>query len=594
SDDAVYNSEYACVGAGHTSEECAHYHAGNYYNLAAAIASNSAGSLNSSYATANNDICPKGWRLPKGKASTDTAFTREFSQLFYSAGATTSIDATGYATGGLNTIRNNPMFFVRGGYINGSALNNRANYGYYWTGSTYNSEVSYYTYFYSSGLNSDYINIPSWSPATPNRYNGYSVRCLSETPSYTTTVNFAGTGITSVTLTNGADTKTVTTSGSTVSLKQSATYRVTATLATGYEFDSWATTAGGVLGSTSTNPATYKVNGDTTLTATGQEAPSYSVTVNFDSNVSSIGFYNPDLGTQQVTTSGDIVTLKRGVKYTVSSSYSSGYVADQWTTTTGGTFSSLTNNATTYVTNGTTTIDLDSREATNMQDLTLTACQTLASSDYYMVKDSRDNSTYPVRYIAGGCWMTQNLRITGTVSATDSNFTGNDYNVSAYSLASADSSYSGHCNGSNGYNYACAKDSGDIIKGVWYNYTSVTAGTITGSSNSNVPTQDICPAGWHLPSSGSGSSGSVNNLLSYKNQFAPVEGGYYTDSGQLSYLNDGYWWTTGVYSDTGRYNLGYYNRQNKDILHVGGITEYSNACWSRRFIGVYARCVLTN
>ncbi len=36
--------------------------------------------------------------------------------------------------------------------------------------------------------------------------------------------------------------------------------------------------------------------------------------------------------------------------------------------------------------------------------------------------DVRDNSTYTVAKLQGACWMTQNLRITGTVNAQYSNF----------------------------------------------------------------------------------------------------------------------------------------------------------------------------
>ena len=62
--DTKYDSLLACTTAGHTEGECKHYHAGNYYNWTAAIASNNSSSLTTQYTNAPNSICPKGWRLP--------------------------------------------------------------------------------------------------------------------------------------------------------------------------------------------------------------------------------------------------------------------------------------------------------------------------------------------------------------------------------------------------------------------------------------------------------------------------------------------------------------------------------------------------
>ena len=54
SDDIKYTSLSNCTSAGHTEGECKHYHAGNYYNWTAAIASNNSSSLTTQYSNAPN------------------------------------------------------------------------------------------------------------------------------------------------------------------------------------------------------------------------------------------------------------------------------------------------------------------------------------------------------------------------------------------------------------------------------------------------------------------------------------------------------------------------------------------------------------
>ena len=203
-----------------------------------------------------------------------------------------------------------------------------------------------------------------------------------------------------------------------------------------------------------------------------------------------------------------------------------------------------------------------------MQNLTLADCQSSASSDNLTVTDRRDDNDYTVKYINGQCWMTQNLRLTGTVSATDSNFSGSDFNASQYSLDSTDSSYANHCDSTNGYNYACAKDSGSETTGAWYNYYAASAGTVSTNSNTNPTTSDICPSGWHLPSAPNTTTDTDFNILignttsSWQNPtsgllaFDGIAGGYY-GSGTLNLQDRGYWWSATAYDVTNRYYLSY-------------------------------------
>ena len=124
-----------------------------------------------------------------------------------------------------------------------------------------------------------YVGKVKYTVVHPNYSNADST-----IDSYNVPVNFAGTGIENVTFTaTGYPTRTVSTSGSTANLIQGATYTVTATIASGYEFVSWALNGSsyGTLGSTSTNPTTFTPNANSAsavITATGQST-AYTVTI---------------------------------------------------------------------------------------------------------------------------------------------------------------------------------------------------------------------------------------------------------------------------------------------------------------------------
>ena len=207
---------------------------------------------------------------------------------------------------------------------------------------------------------------------------------------------------------------------------------------------------------------------------------------------------------------------------------------------------------------------------TCMQTFTANMCEAQASDAPVTLTDARDGSTYTVRYLQGACWMTQNLRLTDTVSSEYSNFSTNStFNPCVGDLTAGDS-----------YDEARCHDSGSTETGVWYNYASASAGTITGSSNDTLATEDICPAGWHLPSYDTAKpAGSVNSLLDLpiKSYFSPVTGGYYPYGSPYD-TDYGYWWSSVARNDMTRYHLNY-----------GGSSL--NTSYSNRRSGLYIRCV---
>ena len=181
---------------------CTHYHAGNYYNWSAAVATNSTNTSDykTRYYSAPNSICPAGWRLPYGPESTTNKYS-EMNALWVTQGvATNYIAGTGDATykttnniAGFTAIRQSPLYMVRTGYAdtttgyngNGSDLNTNARVvgiassGYYTTSTVSGDSYAYMSYFTYSKLYPDYTDTSSSSPNNFSRKKmGLSVRCV--------------------------------------------------------------------------------------------------------------------------------------------------------------------------------------------------------------------------------------------------------------------------------------------------------------------------------------------------------------------------------------------------------------------------------
>ena len=222
------------------------------------------------------------------------------------------------------------------------------------------------------------------------------------------------------------------------------------------------------------------------------------------------------------------------------------------------------------------------------------------ASDTNVIKnvyDYRDTNDYSVRYMNGACWMTQNLRFSGT--SINSSYT--DINTSKtitwYDLGTEGAS-SGKCGSANGYSYACkhspnsTNDSTALNQytadqiGVYYNYMAASALSVTSSSNSTTSIYSLCPKNWGMPSyiEGNVNSGDVYGLRTDQNlvdadSFEPVLGGYYYNNKPSYVTTYGNWWTTVASGDTYRRRLYYVNK---------GLTTSD----APRYYGYYLRCVL--
>lgn len=432
--------------------------------------------------------------------------------------------------------------------------------------------------------------------ANTNTYHLYAMWSLK---TYNVTVNFAGSGVSSVTFTNSTygNATTVTSSGGTTSLKHGVSYAITMTFSSGYEFVSWATASNGTLGSTSANPTTYTVTGTSTLTATGKSS-GYPLKINFGTGIYGVMVKSGSLTGNSmgvVTTSGGTVTLtSTSTKYYLLPLYKSGYTFSSWSAS-GGTATSdtsasggygyyyytaksgVTNTATISAT--TLTTATTSTSLTAMQNLSASTCTHAPKA----VRDTRDNAVYYIQRLADGkCWMLENLRLgdTSTIPLTSSNTNSNGsytlpasgttcfttttncdssgdsthtaYTVAAINTASKTTTKTGY---GPGRNYV----------GVYYNYCAASVGTICNASNYSNASYDICPAGWKMPVGGSSNSaGSYYYLYNtgYKaNQNAfryalstPLSGAFNNGSsgGQGS---TGYFWSATRSNDTYMYIL---------------------------------------
>ena len=233
----------------------------------------------------------------------------------------------------------------------------------------------------------------------------------------------------------------------------------------------------------------------------------------------------------------------------------------------------------------------DISNATYMQEVG-TCPSTLTTGQVYTLKDSRDEQEYKVAKLADNkCWMLDNLRLDPSDSTTLNNITASNTNADATSI---DKFKNG--GGTTGDQYPTAKinnaawtsssqnyysipmtintyknttttsygaGSGKI--GVYYNYCAASAGSycygngIThGAPPSGDATQDLCPAGWRMPTGNT--SGEYQALFTAynNNQIATDSGsfqqglsiplsGWFVD-GSVNYQGGlGFWWSSTQY-----------------------------------------------
>ena len=237
--------------------------------------------------------------------------------------------------------------------------------------------------------------------------------------------------------------------------------------------------------------------------------------------------------------------------------------------------------------------DITINDITKMQDfLGLNTTEktkvisSMTANQDYSLQDTRDSKTYKIRKLSDGkVWMSQNLAYQkGTLYPVQTNVTTNKIISSCATstgycdLANATTTTS-PCYGSYGgtitggsYNNACLYSSGS---NTWYNYAAASAGSIVGTNNTAETTQDICPAGWKLPS-----QQDINGVISYFASTNPGYGGYYANGVLENSSTHAYWLSSTASGQATRYYLSY----------VSGSTSIGTANF--RMAGSFIRCLV--
>jgi uncharacterized protein (TIGR02145 family) len=157
-----------------SSTGTAQYHLGNYYNWAAAIASNDSSQYGAYNETTgeyenletNQSICPAGWTLPYAFYNNNTDQSEgDFANLWTEYGW----DSTNYNFSDITNLTGAPLYFTPAGGFYGY-LGNVGSHGYFWSPGAYDG----------SHAHSAYFSVDGYADPANGSLRGYgnSVRCL--------------------------------------------------------------------------------------------------------------------------------------------------------------------------------------------------------------------------------------------------------------------------------------------------------------------------------------------------------------------------------------------------------------------------------
>ena len=274
--------------------------------------------------------------------------------------------------------------------------------------------------------------------------------------------------------------------------------------------------------------------------------PSHTLTVTYGTGVSNVTVNGVSI------VNGGTITLEEGVSHPIKAFFNPNYNFSSWSATS-GVLGSSSQQFTTYKigsSNATLTITASTFSGNVMQNLNPTLCTTTETK----VKDNRDNRVYAIKRLNdGNCWMIDSLKLGATALATD--LTSSNTNISSTITASV---FNGWRVSTPTSTYAAGKVvSNDGLDhytsteyGTLYNFYAASGGTISGNSNSNNASYDICPAGWRLPT-----GGSVSDFATLVNSYNTFRIHAPTSIGGAGFGFSGYSSGTSV---TGKETYGYY------------------------------------
>ena len=317
--------------------------------------------------------------------------------------------------------------------------------------------------------------------------------------------------------------------------------------------------------------------------------PSHSLTVTYGTGISSIQVNGTTIP------NGETVELETGFPYIITMNREAGYYS-YWSATS-GTIGHADTSTTTYtIGNNDAVLTANaSYVTTEIQNLPQSSCTTTASQ----VRDTRDNHVYTIQKLADNkCWMMENLDLGRTELTTD--LTPANTNLSTTIAASTFNSWK-KVSGSNSYTDGefISIDGVDSTTGTpyntLYNYCAASAGTICAASgeNNNNAANDICPAGWRLPTGNT--YGEYQTLYSLENYNTAAKmhssiadgGAAFAYAGQF-YTNPydqnsyGYYWSSTRYDSSKMYYLNSSASSVSPAENGGRYYGYSVRCVAKK------------
>ena len=145
----------------------AQYHLGNYYNWAAALATNDS-SIYDDDDLVEQSICPAGWTLPRTGTGEDT-FYALWNQYGFASSSYNDSNSNGQHDSNEAALWTSPLYFSAGGFFYG-VLTDVGYDGYFWSPVADGSSYARYAYFVVDG--------GSYPSVLSVRDYGYSVRCI--------------------------------------------------------------------------------------------------------------------------------------------------------------------------------------------------------------------------------------------------------------------------------------------------------------------------------------------------------------------------------------------------------------------------------
>lgn len=563
--------------------ESSWYSYGVYYNWFAATAGNGTYTLTNAGIIVEGDLCPAGWHLPTGYGIDGELAVLD--KAYNGSGNNQESGNTGL--NGSKRWRNFPLNYIYSGEWRANSSFNRSVSGGYFSASNYTAIRSYNLWLRPTAINMNSNSNP--------KYRGQAIRCIAtNNSSIIGNIHYDSNGGTG-TMTDqiGVDFTTAT-ANSNAFTKQNATFLY------------WNTKADGtgtiVLegGSVSNAASTMGLVSGDTLTLYAIWQPVFSVTYN--GNGADAG----TMPTSQISIDASLTLL--------ASNYSrAGYGFVGW---------SHDDDAATKLINGQTieifgpnqvvstgssfTSHADSNNLITLYAVWLPAdindtlqtfdnvkCNAMSTGDILALTDNRDNNTYAVAKLAdGNCWMIENLRLNPSTTTFSSSNTNNP-TAAFISAAPSSSTSNTMCGGNSGNNSACidqvAFNSNNLNRslsasatasspaqwysyGMMYNWYTASAGNGTYAMSSGHVAGDICPAGWRLPTAGTGgelailnssvNGGATNNdsgLVSFPNNFIYSGDFNQTQSGGRG--NYGRLWSATASNNSNAFRLGYRNNE---------------------------------